>query len=51
VINKDSDELSYDPEYQELEKRAFELYEKERELMAGIGRLDSMGHEARLACV
>lgn len=51
IDHRTQDELLSDPEYIELEAKAFDLFYKERELVKQIERAEQMSHEARLACV
>lgn len=51
IDHKASDELLHDPEYQALERQAFNLFYKERELVKQIERDEFMSHEARLASI
>ena len=51
IDNRTQDELLSDPEYQELEAQAFDLFYRERELCREIERAEFMSHEARLVSV
>jgi len=51
IDHKTSDELLHDPEFQELERKAFDLFYQERELEKAIERDDFLSHEARLVSV
>ena len=49
IDNRTPDELLSDPEYQALERQAFDLFYRERELCKAIERDDFLSHESRLA--